>query len=172
LTDATKAKQLEIDLLALENSGIGFKQNEGFGMISINHPIHDIRKSQEQVMKTAVKTEVNRNTINPHDVRRLTATAQKYVEADELCSILGKPADKVKWKSFAFKIVNLINENDSRDMLNQKLRDIEEVKNNAWDDSDYRKHILRKILESSCPAASVRIALQQLLAKNGGKINE
>jgi CRISPR/Cas system CSM-associated protein Csm3 (group 7 of RAMP superfamily) len=172
LADATKAKQLEVDLLALENSGIGFKQNEGFGTISINHPIHDIKQSQEQIEKTAVKTEVSRNTMNLHYVPRLTATAQKYVEADELCSILGKPTEKVKWKRFAFKIINLINEDDDRDRLNSKLQDIEEVKNNDWDDSDYRKHILRKILESSCRAASVRIALLLILTNHGGKINE
>jgi len=174
LQDPTKAGCLVKDLQALEKPGIGVKKNEGFGMIVINHPIHDIEPTKPSSGQAEVKLCVAKSIGNNAESQRLTDKAKVYHEADDLLSKLQQAKNETRelWKSFAFKIINLISENDSGDALKAKLHDIEEVKNDAWKSDDYRKHILNEILASSCNGDSVKIALKKLLAKSGGKSHE
>ena len=174
LQDPTKTESLVKDLQALEQTGIGIKKNEGFGVIVINHPIHGIAPAQLSSDQAEAKLCVAESIVNNAESRRLTDKAKVYHEADDLLSKLQKEKNETRdlWKSFAFKIINLISENDSRNALNAKLHDIEEVKNEAWESDDYRMKILSNILASTCSAESVKIALQKLLAKSGGKSHE
>lgn len=168
---------LAAELYDLEKSGIGIRKHEGFGAVSINDPIHDLKTSDVDI-DTAKPSPIKlcHQTQN-REKSRLNRLSSIYIEADQLKKRLeesNKDQDTKKgWLSLASWILAIISENptdqDFYETINDKITEKTDPNNQGnWGQNDFRLKLLTTITKYSKRTKSVEIALKNFLHKHGG----
>ena len=147
----------------LHKSGIGFRKNEGFGVISINHPIHQIElqethQNHEYKVATAL--------INSEYSKELTRRACNHIQAKDITKKLKElTIDGHYWKGvlsgILFKLEGKTPLNKVTDALDAKMKD-------GWKKDDCRYKLAEYIMglmEVSANLPSLSIALKHVLHK-------
>ena len=163
----TAVPELQQRLTELMSNGIGFRKQEGFGIISINHPLHEIYPQAT----TSNKPILAESLLPQAEHKRLSNKASMYIAAEAIADELNK-ARKDKWTSMAADVLVQIESDIDLTKIKERLKvKLDSNSPGAWGEKDSRSKIatiLIKHIDSQTPRETIATALKLMLASKGG----
>ena len=165
----TDVDVLQDRLTELSAQGIGVRKNEGFGAISINHPLHDLKPRESD---TSQAPKLCPSLLPENEKIRLSQKASAYEQAKQISKELGK-YKKEKWRSMLVNVLVHLESGVEIDKLTQTLKyKMDPNTNGHWDANDSRSKISIKLIEyinKSTPNETLAIAIKMMMEGKGEK---
>ncbi len=152
----------------LAQNGIGYRKQEGFGCIAINHPLHNQNPSPPSNTQLLEVSGANLTTIEKN---RLTQKAMIYNDARQIGHDIKKLIDGKLWTSMAADALMQIESGMCLTKLKERyISKMDKETPGAWDEKDSRYKIAKKLIEQiekQTPAVTIATALKLLLEGKG-----
>lgn len=165
----TDVAALQDRLNELSAKGIGIRKNEGFGAISINHPLHDLKPRESD---TSQAPKLCPSLLPENEKILLSQKASSYEQAKQISKELSK-YKKEKWKSMLVNVLVHLESGVEINKLTQTLSSkMDPNTNGHWDANDSRSKIAIKLIEyinKSTPNETLAIAIKMMLEGQGEK---
>lgn len=162
------AAGLQKRLGELAQNGIGYRKQEGFGCIAINHPLHNQKPGPTSNTQQLEVSGANQTTIEKN---RLTQKAMMYNDARQIGNDIKKLIDGKLWTTMAADALVQIESGISLAKLKERLTaKMDSSKAGFWAENDSRSKIAKKLIEQidkQTPAETIATALKLLLEGKG-----